>query len=58
MNEDSLNWKIKIEDGERDKTAFTPHCKLHRLINIPFGPHNNSENFWQTMYLIMLTTQW
>lgn len=38
-------WKIKIEELDQDRTAFTSNNSLYRFLTLPFGVKNAPETF-------------
>lgn len=52
--DDSLRYpQIQIDDRDRDKTAFTSHHGLYRLIGMPFRLQNAPATFQRAADVIL-----
>lgn len=48
-------WKVEVAEGDKDKTAFTTHQGLCRLVRMPFGLTNApspSKDSWTASYTV------
>lgn len=46
------------DEADRDKTVFTFHYELYRLIRMPFGLHNALETFQRTVGVKLSALKW
>lgn len=51
-------WRIKIEDADREKTAFTLHHSLYYFIQMPFGLQNAAGTSQRTMAVLQSSVTW
>ena len=51
-------WQLDIEEGDREKTAFTTHRGLYQFRRMPFGLCNAPGTFERVMEIVMRGLQW
>lgn len=58
LDANSGYWLIEIENGDRDKTAFTSHYALYLLVCMPFGLKNAIVTFQRAMDVVLASMKW
>lgn len=58
MDANSLYRQVEIENGDRDKTAFTSHHRLYSLVRMPFPLRNAPRKLQRAMFVAVLTIRW
>lgn len=53
LDDNSGNWRKKIEDEDQDKTALTLHHDLYRFVRMPLGLKNALGTFQKAVDLIL-----
>lgn len=52
LDANSIHWQIEFEDEDRDKSAFTSHYGLYRIVSMMFCLKNAPETFRKTLDVI------
>lgn len=58
LSANSGYWKVKVEEIDRDKMAFTSHRGLYCFLRMRFALLNASRPFQSAMYVIFLAFKW